>query len=287
MLDDPTGLLDRPGIPIETTHWRRLAGPHRRLPAYAHDRQATIEACWCELVSWWRFALRAINRSGPEPSDAYLCVKLVAEPLRVLLALDGRDVRDRDEALALGVSIAPSLSGGIEGARALLRNLHRSPEAPLAETLPTLVALSRLVVARIASELPAGESVLLDGADPTAQELPLADWRAIVVEGLSGHGLRVLDADPASIAELRRISALAVSEVPVIHSGDLLLEPSPQPWRTGRCRTLQAPFSDPVSFALLTGSARASFPGSPGLVGLRLGGASGGRMERLDRGAGR
>ena len=107
--------------------------------------------------------MRAANQPAPEPSDPYLCVKLVAEPLRILLALEGRFVDDRDAALALGTTVAPALGGEIEAARTLLRNLHRSPAAPLQETLPTLVALSRLIAQRIAAELPAGESVLLVG----------------------------------------------------------------------------------------------------------------------------
>jgi hypothetical protein len=264
VLDDPSGLLDRPGILADTTTWRQLAGPHRRLPVVTRDRQATIEACWCELVTWWRFAVRAANRAAPEPSDAYLCVKLVAEPLRVLLALEGRTARDRDEALALGATLAPALGGEIEAAHALLRDLHRNPRAPLGETLPTLVALSRLITQRIAAELPAGAIVQLDGAGGTSGALPLADWRAVVAEGLPGARLHIHDGDPASLVDIRRISALAATEVAAIHSRDLLLEPSLEQWWTGRARTLQAAFTDPVSFALLAGSATAQFPGVPG-----------------------
>ena len=264
VLDDPTGLLDRPGVPADVTKWRRLAGPERRLPTVARDRHATIEACWCELVEWWRFAVRAADRPAPEPSDAYLCVKLVAEPLRILLALEGRFIDDRDAALALGTTVAPALDGEIEAARTLLRNLHRSPAAPLGETLPTLVALSRLIAQRIAAELPGGESVLLVGGDGGAP-FPLADWRGVVVEGLPGPTLRVHDADPASLAAIRRISTpLDSEEVAAIHSGELLLEPSAHAWWTGRTRTLQAPFTDPVSFALIDGRASAGFPGARG-----------------------
>jgi hypothetical protein len=256
---DPAGLLERPGLPAEQTTWRRLAGPCSDLPSATRDRQATREAAWCELVTWWRFALRASIRDGSDASDAYLCVKLVAEPLRVLLALDGRIAEGRDEALALGGSVAPDLVAEIHRARLLLRGLHRSPEAPLGEALSALVSLSRQIERCIREELPAGERVLLEGA-PARGRIPLGDWRAVVIEGLPGEDLQPHEADPASPEALRRLCVGGDTGVPVIHSGDLLFEPTATPWRDGRARTLQSRFTDPVTFALLDRSPNATFP---------------------------
>lgn len=260
---DPTGLLERPGLPAEVTRWRQLAGPRLHLPPPVADRQATREAAWGDLLTWWRFALEAVVAATPRPTDAYLCVKLVAEPLRALLALDGKEVSGRAEALALGPSVAPELADEIARTRTLLHTLHRSPAAPLAETVPVLVSLSRLLARRIADELPDGETVRLERGS-AADELPLADWRALVAEALPGKRLVVCDGDPASVGDLRRLALTQGDDVPAMHSAELLVEPSGSPWFVGRLRVLQARFTDPVSFGLLTGSASAVFPGVRG-----------------------
>src|SRR4029077_15138349 len=73
---DPTGLLDRPGIPPQPAGWRHLAGRRPVLPTMPPvDRQVLREAAWRETALWWRFALLALHRAEEHPSDAYLCVK--------------------------------------------------------------------------------------------------------------------------------------------------------------------------------------------------------------------
>jgi len=260
---DPTGLLDRPGLPHDATRWRHLAGPSVRVVVPDADRQTTLDAAWSELLTWWRFALEALHCPEPLPSHAYLCVKLVAEPLRVLLALDGRAVQGRDQALALGPTVAPELADQIARARALLHDLHRSPEPPFESTIPVLVALSRLVARRIDDELTPGERVRLEGA-PTAAPPPLADWRALVAEALPAKSLLLAEGSPESVSDLRRLNPTDGEDVQAFLSGELLFEPTAEPWYVGRARVLQSSFSDPVSFALGSGSRTAVFPAARG-----------------------
>jgi hypothetical protein len=78
--------LERPGLYATTADWRLLRGPDRRPRAPARDSQSRRIAAWLELVYWWRWVFPAcIDPAGPR--TAALCLKLIAEPMRIWLWL--------------------------------------------------------------------------------------------------------------------------------------------------------------------------------------------------------
>ena len=79
-------MLQRPGLDGGTADWRLLRGPDRRPAQQAIDPQERRIGAWLELVQWWQWAFGACVEPT-SPHAAHLCLKLVAEPARIWLAL--------------------------------------------------------------------------------------------------------------------------------------------------------------------------------------------------------
>ena len=86
-------MLQRPGLDGGTADWRLLRGPDRRPAQQAIDPQERRIGAWLELVQWWQWAFGACAEPA-SPHAAHLCLKLVAEPARIWLAL-AHDERPR------------------------------------------------------------------------------------------------------------------------------------------------------------------------------------------------
>ena len=281
---DEFGLRSRPGVYGATRDWRLVRGPDRRPLARALSRQDRRIAAWQELQFWWSFAFGLANDPA-RPRSASLCVKLVAEPARVWLALvDSAVIPRRRDVLRRAVVRLPEEEEAIRRALELHDRLGRSPPPPLAETLPAFVRLTARVAGRLREELrdeaqtpvrlvggdgplvlPAGNG----GLDPLERErarvLPLVDWRALANPVLPDEAFRVVAGDPGCAEHLAR-AARAGRSGPyhgLIGAG-LLVLPAPGVWDRCYLRAVQCQPTDPVSFALVDGSETAAFHDVPG-----------------------
>jgi hypothetical protein len=261
---DAVRTLQRPeldGGKIDT--WQRLRGPDRRPPPRPADVQERRIAAWLELVYWWRFAFPACAVPA-EPWLASRCVKLVAEPGRIWLALE-HDERPatREDALRLLLRRLPEEEAALRATLELQRTLHRSPDPPLATVLPVLLRLSERIASALAAQV--GQAPVTEVAlAGEAGALPLADWRALVAPPAADERLAPLTGDPADPAVLgAAVREHMTGPYPVMRSGQLLLLPGAEFVRT-RMRSIQCPLTDPVSFALLDRARTASFPDVPG-----------------------
>jgi predicted nucleotidyltransferase len=268
--NDEAELGARPGVKGPMSDWRLLAGPERRPSRPAPDRQQQLIGGWLELQFWWRNAFHVCTR--PErPSAAYACVKMATEPLRILLALRGEDPpAKRASVLSKAAATFPEHRSLCADAEHLLRMLSCSPQAPLGRFLPELARLSEQIAALIAEELSVHGSIEVELLTTTARggpdaALPLADWRAVVVPSRPDEVLLPVEielAEPTSISEVAR--ATSADPQPVARHGSLMIMPIADPWPLGFLRSLQAPFSDPVSSAVLDGNGFAAFPAVAG-----------------------
>jgi hypothetical protein len=281
-LVDELELTTRPGMPGRLHTWRRLSGPERRPPLRTRSRDEDRVAAWLELQSWWRWAFEACLAPGT-PGRAALCVKLVAEPCRILLWLvHGEEARSRRRALERALEQLPEESAAIERALALQRALPRSPVAPLAETLPVFVRLTARIARLLQAETDtagATEVVLqwggaeelalgpdtrpalhaLLGSEPDL--LPLVDWRSLVNPTLPDECFAIAPGDPADHAVLARAARASTSVAyAALRRDELLVLPTRDVYWLGQNRTVHFPASDPVSFALAAGEPVARFP---------------------------
>ena len=227
---------------------------------------------WADLQYWWQLAFATVSQ--PEtPWAAYACVKLVAEPARILLWLEhGEQHFRRRCALRRALELLPEEAAAIGFASALLGELHRIPLAPLDAVLPCFVRLS----ARIAQRLATGveglgtTAVALQGVDGVnrdqsamAPQLPLCDWSALVQPPSVAESWAIAPGrceDPAALAEA--LGGSCRDHYPTLLSESLFVRPSLQP--RGRHRTVAFAVSDPISAALVAGSTTAAFANAPG-----------------------
>jgi hypothetical protein len=272
----------RPGVPVPLADWRLVAGPDRR-PSREHPEDDQPAVAWLELQCWWRYAFWAAA-APEEPHVAYLGVKLVAEPLRVLLWLrDGESIVSRREALRVGLRRVSEEEDAIRAALRTYDRLARGPDPELDERLACLLRLSRAVarevrrradVAGPATEVAlVGETALGPGGGrgglAVGRVVPLADWRARTVPGEPPERLLELRGSADSPGVLAAAAAAErPGEVPAVRAREVLVEPtldrSSRPLLRGVLRAIQCEASDPVSFALLEGRRDASFPALPG-----------------------
>jgi hypothetical protein len=274
---------EHPGIYGRTADWRLVGGPERRTLTEAPDRAFRRIAAWMEIQFWWLHAFHAC-RNPERPSAAYMCVKLVSEPVRTWLWLTrGARIRRRRDALEAGLHALPDEEPALRAALALLDSLKDEPPAPLRETLPTLARLSGRIASLLEAEaagrtevrllgadrgnliLPAGRSAklrLLAGGARQLELLPLADWRARVWSWPPDEVIAELPLDPTDPAVLAEAAPAGENGAyAALRSGPLLVLPSLS--RT-RLRAVQCALTDPVSCALIAGRAEASFPGLTG-----------------------
>lgn len=276
---DDFGLRSRPGLPGPMRDWRLVAGPERRPEVPVHDDQARRVAAWLELQFWWSFAF-GMAADPLRPRSAFLCVKLVAEPARALLALDGEEVFDRRDVLRRALERLPEEEEAITRALALHDGLAHNPSPPVTELLPPFVRLSARIARRLSDEArAAGETevrLLWNGpGDLTLPPLgfsaaprtllPLVDWRALVAPSLVDEAFALSPgdpADPAVLGEAARADRAGVYRA--LSIDDLLLLPALGVWERAYLRSVQCQASDPVSFALATGARTARFPNVDG-----------------------
>ena len=282
----PPDVALRAGLGLPPESWRRLAGPDRFPPALASEAHEPMIAAWLELQHWWRHAFSAClpSRSLYMP---YLCVKLAAEPARIWIWLtDGERISSRREVLKRAIVALPDERETFERALCLLRDLHRSPEPPVSETVAAFLRLSVRIARRLASELgdagvtevglvwggeeelalPAGARDALQTVTGTeVRLLPLTDWRALAYPG--GAPDETFALVPGSAADPPTVAALALvgdaGPYPALPADGLLVLPALSAGRT-KLRAVHCPLSDPVSFALVAGSVVAAFPNAGG-----------------------
>jgi predicted nucleotidyltransferase len=281
-LADDLTLSSRPGLPGRVHTWKLLSGADLRGAPRPRSRDEDRLAAWLELQAWWLWAVQAcLDPSTPGRSS--LCVKLVAEPCRILLWLQHREeLQSRRAVLERARELLPSEHEAIAEALALQGQLSRSPAPPLERCLPALLRLTARVASLLADELePLGSTeVRLDwgGEDELARDaqtrdrlralageelrlLPLADWRALAGPTLPDECFAPVAGDPGDPAV---VAAAARAGSPVayagLRAGDVLVLPPSDVYWLGKHRCVHFPASDPVSFALLEGAEVARFP---------------------------
>lgn len=279
---DKASLLVRPGLYGPLWDWRSLSGRSVAGAGRAWDEQERRLAAWLELQFWWRYVF-GVCIDPSRPRAAYLCVKMVSEPLRIWLWLvNGEKLVDRRAALERGLECMPEEGESIRFALDLHRRLGRSPQASPAETLPVLVRLSQRVARRIAAEvdgegstevrlawggeddltLPAGAAEPLRAlCDERPALLPLADWRALAWPLPPDETFALMPLDPSQPGDVAAAATSCSIPYPALRAGELLVMPTT---RGGHLRSVQCPVTDPVSFALVEGRAVAAFPNSSG-----------------------
>jgi hypothetical protein len=260
-------LATLPGLwPMED--WRLLAGPDVRPRIDAADPALRRLAVTLELMFWWTQTFRAAAEPGAHWAP-YHCVKLIAEPARILLWLEhGERYIQREPILCRSLEAFPEERPAFEYALELKRSLHRHRVAPLATVLPSFVRLSARIVAWLHAELEpiAGIEVGLEGAPgaplPSSSPLPLCDWRALVRAPGSEESFAI---EPGRVEDSSCLAgALARSgseSYPTLLHDGLILRPRPA---LPPCRALGFAACDPVSAALVEGRERARFPEVPG-----------------------
>jgi hypothetical protein len=279
--EDKMRLLERPELYGPTSAWRRVAGAERRPPDPGRDPQRRRIAAWLELQFLWRLAVE-LCLNPDRPGAASMCVKLVAEPARIWLWLDGgRQTGTREQTLREAIGRMLDERATLERALSLQRALASSPEPPLAESLGAFVRLSARIAEKIGADLDGagttevsltgGEDPELalphGGWDPTAPSpesempplLPLVDWRTIVYPTIPDETFAPIAGDPGDPSQLAR-AALIVDKgpYPTLSAPGLLI----RPFHGGRARlrAVQCEVTDPVSFAVAKGLATARFP---------------------------
>jgi hypothetical protein len=280
--NDKICLAEHPQLYGPTHGWRLVAGPDRRPPPPALDADYRRIAAWLELQYWWQLAFDACVHPG-QLHNASLCVKLIAEPVRIWLWLaHGEPVSTRAEALDRGPGVFPAEAEAFERARDIQHRLRSLPTAPLAELLPAFVRLSQQVARELALQVePAGSTevrlewsdgdalALPDGGwapaqptrwdEPAPRLLPLVDWRGLVEPSLPDT-FTMIDGDPGDPATLAAGAPVVDGGTyPTLSAGELQVRPVEAAGRP-RLRTLQCPQTDPVSFALAADAAVAHFP---------------------------
>jgi hypothetical protein len=281
---DEAELRGRPGVIGPGRGWRLIAGPERRPPPPPVDRERQRIGAWLELQSCWRWAFHACANAD-RPWAAHMCVKMVAEPVRIWLALDGElPPPSREGVLRAAGARLPQEEEALARALELIQALPRSPAPPLSEFLGYLARLSSRIADLIADEIKGedrvevrlrgrgGDAPALSAAGVSLEPplradalIPLADWRAVAVPSLPDEALAVIAGTPGDPGLFAAAAAAAPAGVqPALQAGELLLLPIVELWRQGFLRCLQAPFSDPVSLALLSGSETARFPSVSG-----------------------
>jgi hypothetical protein len=277
----PPDVSLRAGLGLPRSAWRLLDGTDRLPPSPRAEQYEPRISAWLELQYWWRYAFTAcLNPNGPR--TPYTCVKLLAEPVRIWIWLThGEVVSNRHEALRRGLDELPDEREALERALALKRELHRSPDPPLAEILAAFVRLSARIAKLLAAEIQdagstdvrltwGGEQELAVaaglrdalrsalGAEPRL--LPLADWRALLYPSPADETFALVPGSPADPLTVAAMAAAAHrGPYPALREDGLLVLPTPAAKRA-KLRAVHCPLSDPVAFALIEGADAAGFP---------------------------
>lgn len=261
---DAIRALERPGIAGPGGDWRLLSGEEVRPPG--PPGEPGMADAWLELLYWWRW-VPSVCAQPRSPRAADICAKLLAESAAVRWALLERERPPGSERALVS---AAGVRGAEESAELYeaLSEFGVRAGASVERALPAALAIAADVAAAIASRLrPLGRTkVALEGISrgrPLGEGLPLADWRAVVCPPAPFESFRVLDGSPADPAKLARLGSWSGEPQPALAGGALIVMPSRVLIRS-RMRAIKAPFSDPVSFAMLAGDREAFFPDAPG-----------------------
>jgi hypothetical protein len=257
---DELALASRPGLVGPVDGWRRIHGagdlPGRE-PPRGPDRWLHA---WPELQGWWSYAVRAVG-AAPTRYTPYLAAKLIADPLRILLWIAHDEIEsDRRRALRRAACLAPAYEESTWLALELLDGLGRAQPGAIDRVLPHLARISEDLAGHFAADAEAAGYTIVR-LEAAAHPLPLCDWTALVAPPRRAEAFELLPGDPGSAAAVR--SALGhdhPGRYPLLARGRLLVAATAERWPDGALRALNSPESDPVTFALLSGSREARFP---------------------------
>ncbi|MDP9177892.1 MAG: hypothetical protein M3O61_09450, partial [Gemmatimonadota bacterium] len=280
-LHDHMGLQTYPSLYGARGEWQSLGGRDRIPPVGPDDPQTRRLTAWLHLQYWWRYAFLACA----EPARDYvplLCVKLIAEPVRLWLWVSrGERVATREAALRCGLSELPEERAVLQLGLDLLKALPRSPHPPLPEVIAALLRhTERLALEMSAAADAAGfVDVRLTGCKEltvtpevvdrmhtltargeSGELLPLADWRARAVPSVPDEAIMLIPANAVDAAFLAATaSADGGDAIPAFRHSSMLVMPTTNPER-GMLRAVQCQPTDPVSMALADGRTVARFP---------------------------
>ena len=279
-LHDHMGLQSRPSLYGARTEWRSVGGPDRLPRIGSPDMQSRRVAAWLDLQYWWRYAYHACA----DPTRDHvplLCVKLLAEPVRLWLWLERNEqVATREAALQRGLSELPDERESLQLGLNLLSTLHRSPEPPVPEVIAALLRhTERLTqhmrtaadtagyvdVKLVGDELVVTADVrdrmrTLTARNESLELLPLADWRARAVPAMPDEALVLFRPNAVDAAFLGATARADFGPViPACRYSSMLLLPTTD-FERGMLRAVQCQPSDPVSMALADGHTVARFP---------------------------
>jgi hypothetical protein len=242
-------------------NWRLLQGRDVRPLGQARPRAQSLLLAWADLQFWWTHVFKTVADPGA-PWAPYKCVKLVAEPARILIWLQtGEQLFGRLEVLHRALDLYPEEEPAIRFALRVRANLGRIDVTQIDEVLPCCVRLSARIAERLAAEMePHGTTqVALRGV--TA--MPLCDWPALVRPPSAPETFVLAAGRADDPGALRTAIAEANSlRYPTFVQAGLIVRPTLLD--RGRLRTVSCALSDPVSAALIAGDAVASFPNVPG-----------------------
>src|SRR5439155_16802446 len=280
-LRDHMDLQTHPSLYGARHEWRRLAGRDRLPTAAQDDPQSRRIAAWLHLQYWWRYAFLACA----EPDRDYvplLCVKLLAEPVRLWLWVERAEmVETREAALRRGLSELPDEREALQLGLDLLKALPHSPRPPLAEMIAALLRHSERLARHMSATAQAAGSVdvRLSGGDELAVTpavldrmqalltrgnagvlLPLADWRAHAVPNVPDEALMLIQGNPADPAVLAATAHADEGDaIAALRYNNLLILTTTNPERA-ILRAVQCQPTDPVSTALADGRTVARLP---------------------------
>jgi hypothetical protein len=280
-LHDHASVQTRPPLYSARDEWRHVAGTDRLPRVGPHDHQSRRQAAWLDLQYWWRLAFQACA----EPTRDHvplLCVKLLAEPMRLWLLVERNErVATREAALRRGLSELPDERESLELGLNLLNALHRSPDAPLPEVIAALLRQTERLAQSITAAADAagyvevklsggGELVVtpdvlnqmseLAARGESGELLALADWRARAVPGVPDEVFRLIHATAVDAAFLAAMAEAGDRNViPACRCNSMFLLPTTD-FERGVLRAVQCQPTDPVSLALADGHTVARFP---------------------------
>jgi hypothetical protein len=193
-------------------------------------------------------------------------VKLAAEPAAIWLRLARMErPSGRVATLEAAARALPSEAEAFERALRLQRELPRSPEPPLRESLALLVRMSELIAEELRSRVDGFTEVRLERVEliqvrpywapseplpwPEPELRPLADFRALAERLLPDEVLARVDADPCDPQQLAQLARAFghTGAYPEIVAGQLRVRPAAA--GRARLRTVQCSLTDPVAFA--------------------------------------
>lgn len=280
-LHDHMSLQTHPSLYGACDEWRHVAGTDRLPRVGPRDPQSRRLAAWLHLQHWWRYAFLACA----EPTRDYvplLCVKLIAEPVRLYLWVNGGErVATREAALRRGLSELPDEREALELGLNLLNTLHRSPDAPLQAVIAALIRHTARLAQHMSAAADAAGSVdvrLVGGEEllvtpkvgnrmhelrarrEAAELLPLADWRARAVPAVPDEVLMLIQPNALDAAFLGATAHADYGDaIPACRYNSMLLLPTTD-FERGMLRAVQCQPTDPVSIALADGRTVAPFP---------------------------